>query len=179
MLSTGISVADKSSSYALLLDNWPSEAVKELDKAGHLLQKLSSQFVHSTCISNGIPHKYCASYISRLTIPNDSSVAKQCASINSRSKDAPGQPYRRLLPADYSDGLEKPRRTKHNHQLPSPRNISNIFYESSLENVNEILESSQYSPEGKLDRSRSVFFAQWSQFVEHDLVHTVQHKHGG
>lgn len=171
-------MAKESSSQALLLDSLPSESVKEFDQAGHLMQKLASQFVHSTCITNGVPHKYCASYIARLSLPTNSSVAKLCSAINNRSKDAPGQPYRRLLPADYSDGLEKPRRTKHSHQLPSPRNISSLFYEAAQEKANEIIESSRYSPEGKLDRSRSVFFAQWSQFVEHDLVHTAQHRHG-
>lgn len=140
--------------------------------------KLSSQFVYSECITKGIPHKHCATYISRLIIPVNSQIHQQCSEINSRSKDALGHPYRRLLPADYSDGLSKIRRTKHGHQLPNPRNISSLFYEAAMEKVNDVVESSEYSPEGKLDRSRSVFFAQWSQFVEQNLVQTAQHTHG-
>lgn len=167
----------ESSSYALYLDSLPPEQAKELDHAGHALKMLSSQFIYSSCITNGIPLKYCSRYISRLLLPSDSSVAMKCSEINRRSKDTPGRPYRRLLPADYSDGLGKLRRTKHDHQLPSPRNISSQLYQSALEDANEVSESSLYSLEGRLDRSRNVFFAQWSQFVEHDLVQTVQHQH--
>lgn len=180
VLSTGIRISNASSSYALLLDNLPSQQVKELDREGHLMLKLSSQLVYSSCITNGIPYNHCAHYISRLDIPSNASVARECSAINRRPKDAPGHPYRRLLPADYSDGLDKLRRTKHNnHPLPSPRSISIKLYEAALEKANEVMESALYSPEGQLDRSRSVFLVQWSQFVEQDLVNTVQRRHGG
>lgn len=135
--------------------------------------KLSSHFVYSECITHGVPHKFCSQFISRLVIPQDSEIYRNCSAITGRSKDAPGQPYRRLLPADYSDGLYK----IHKHHLPNPRNVSNQFYEAALERINEIVHSWDYSPEGKLDRSRSVFFVQWSQFIEQDMVHTVQHSH--
>lgn len=177
MLSTGIHVTNESSSHALYLDHQPTEAVKELEKTASLMLKLSSHFVYSECITRGIPHKYCAQYISRLRIPQNSNIHKECAAINARSKDAPGQPYRRLLPAQYSDGLYKIRTSKHNHHLPTPRNVSSQFYEASLLKVNDVSERAEFSAEGKLDRSRNVFFAQWSQFVEQNLVHTVQHTH--
>lgn len=177
VLSTGIHVANESSSYALYLDHLPTELVKDLDKAASLMLKLSSHFVYSECITKGIPHKYCAQYISRLNIPKNSNVHKECAAINARSKDAPGQPYRRLLPAEYTDGLYKIRTSKHNHHFPTPRNVSSQFYEASLQKVNDVVERAEFSAEGKLDRSRSVFFAQWSQFVEQNLVQSVQQTH--
>lgn len=175
-------MAKESSSYALLLDNLPTEQVQRLDNAGHRMLKLSSQLVYASCITHGIPHKHCASYLRRLTIPSHTSLYQECSSINNLSNDTPGKPYRRLLPAAYSDGLEKMRRTKNNHHLPHPRNISNHLYEGALATANEIRRQetlrTSFSPEGILDMSRNVFFVQWSQFVEHDLVNTVQHKHG-
>lgn len=142
------------------------------------MQKVSSQFVYASCITNGVPIKYCSKYINLLTLPRDSNLSTTCSAIDSRSKDKAGQPYRRLIEANYNDGLEKMRKTKRNHQMPNARNISSHFYESAWQTANEIIAGAQFSPEGQLDQSRNIFFVQWSQFVEQDIVQTVQQRHG-
>lgn len=164
-----------SSSCALSLDSAPSRTSNELDNLGHKFQELSNRFVHDSCTAKGIPHKYCARYLSRLRLPANSSLAQQCSEISTRSD---GHAYRRLLPANYEFGVHSIRRAKHGHHLPSPRNISRQLYEGAAESSNEVTIADQHSAEGKLDRSRSVFFAQWTQFLEQDLVQTVQHRHG-
>lgn len=178
-LETGIHVAKESSAYAQLLDHLPTAEVKRVDRAGHRMEKLSCQFVYSDCITNGIPDKICAKYIKTLDIPKNSELYRECQAINQQLTNAThGLAYRRLLPADYSDGLYKLRTTANNHRLPSARNISSHFFEAAMEKANEVAENEEFSREGKLDRSRSVFFAQWTQFVEQNLAHTVQHTHG-
>lgn len=177
---TGIRVSEGSSAYAQLLDNYPIEEVKRFDRAACRMEKLSCQFVYSDCIANGIPDKICAKYIKSLDIPKHSDIYAECQAINQQllSNATRGLPYRRLLPADYSDGLYKLRTTVNNHHLPAPRNISSQFFEAAIEKANEVTEREDFSREGKLDRSRSVFFAQWAQFVEQNMVGTVQHTHG-
>lgn len=171
-------MANESSSFALLLDHLPTENSKHSDNVANLMLKLSSQFVYSECIHKGIPHKYCAIYISRLIIPTTSNVFRDCAAVNAEIRSATGHPYRRLLPADYSDGLSKIRRTVNGHNLPSPRNISSHLFVAQVQTANDVMTSAgELSPEGKLDQSRSVLFVQWSQFVEQNLVHTPQHTH--
>lgn len=56
--------------------------------------------------------------------------------------------------------------------LPSPKNISNSFFELTRPDVNLINEETA-TYEGVVDEERNVALVQWSQFIEHDLVRTV------
>lgn len=56
--------------------------------------------------------------------------------------------------------------------LPSPKNISNSFFELTRPDVSLINEETA-TYEGVLDEERNVALVQWSQFIEHDLVRTV------
>ena len=56
--------------------------------------------------------------------------------------------------------------------LPSPKNISNSFFELTRPDVNLINEEAA-TYEGVVDEERNVALVQWSQFIEHDLVRTV------
>lgn len=56
--------------------------------------------------------------------------------------------------------------------LPSPKNISNSFFDLTRPDTNLINEESA-TYEGVVDEERNVALVQWSQFIEHDLVKTV------
>lgn len=56
--------------------------------------------------------------------------------------------------------------------LPSPKNISNSFFDLTRPDVNLINEEAA-TYEGVVDEERNVALVQWSQFIEHDLVRTV------
>lgn len=55
---------------------------------------------------------------------------------------------------------------------PSPKNISNTFFELTRPDINLINEENA-TYEGVVDEERNVALVQWSQFIEHDLVKTV------
>lgn len=172
-------MAPESSAYSLLLDNLPTPEVKRFDLAGHKMEKLSCQFIYMDCISEGVSDKFCAKFIKMLEIPQKTEIYAECHAINQQLLNSTHRlPYRRLLEADYNDGIYKLRTTVNNHHLPSARNISSQFFQSASQKVNEVTDHAAFSREGKLDRSRSVFFVQWSQFVEQNLAKTVQHTHG-
>lgn len=56
--------------------------------------------------------------------------------------------------------------------LPSPKNISDTFFELTRPDVSLINEESA-TYEGVVDKERNVALVQWSQFIEHDFVKTV------
>lgn len=56
--------------------------------------------------------------------------------------------------------------------LPSPKNISNTFFDLTRPDINLIYEENA-TYEGVVDEVRNVALVQWSQFIEHDLVKTV------
>lgn len=56
--------------------------------------------------------------------------------------------------------------------LPSPKNISNSFFELTRPDISLINEEAA-TYEGVVDNERNVALVQWSQFIEHDLVKTV------
>lgn len=56
--------------------------------------------------------------------------------------------------------------------LPSPKNISDTFFELTRPEMSLINEE-EATYEGVVDEVRNVALVQWSQFIEHDLVKTV------
>lgn len=56
--------------------------------------------------------------------------------------------------------------------LPSPKNISNTFFELTRPDIN-LINDQNATYEGVVDEERNVALVQWSQFIEHDLVKTV------
>lgn len=64
--------------------------------------------------------------------------------------------FARLLPAEYADGINEPRRAKDGSELPNPRLLSlSIAPEANLEN-----------------NKYSLLLMQFGQFVDHDLTRT-------
>lgn len=65
--------------------------------------------------------------------------------------------FARLLPPDYADGVNAPRRAKDGGELPNPRLVSLTL-----------------SPEASIDDGRySLMLMQFGQFVDHDISRTA------
>lgn len=100
------------------------------------------------CISKNIPSSECILYLKNKDLPDESQLKAECKAI-----DAEYHSFRRLLPANYKDGLYQ-----FNKELPKPLEVSELASNSgSL----------------KEDDDNNVAFIQWAQFIEHDLVKAV------
>ncbi|XP_012222781.2 peroxidase [Linepithema humile] len=66
-------------------------------------------------------------------------------------------PYRRVLPADYADGIESPRKAQSGRELPSAREVSLIVHK----------------PSASSNPSFTVMLAVFGQFLDHDITATA------
>uniref|UniRef100_A0A7G3ASP0 Putative oxidase/peroxidase n=1 Tax=Lutzomyia longipalpis TaxID=7200 RepID=A0A7G3ASP0_LUTLO len=177
-LATRARVQNGSISNAQLLDGLPTDQAKEYDRVAQIMLKTSTNLLHTVCRSNNVADKECAKYLAHLDVP-PSEVKDQCIQItNMNLAKGSYHAYRRLLPADYKDGLYKVRTKEDGSSLPLPRAITSAFYDSSMDHMNTIRSSHATSSEGVLDPQRSVMLIQWSQFLEQDLVKTVPRSMG-
>lgn len=121
----------------------------------------------------GIPSKDCVKFLSKYQLP-DSDLKNKCHDELNKTDH---KPYRRLLPADYKDGLRKFRHSVKGHELPSAREIARMFYLSGQDSLkyskHDKLNQIKETNEGFLDSKRSLSVAQWAQFLEHDITKTV------
>ncbi|XP_059050869.1 peroxidase [Achroia grisella] len=69
-------------------------------------------------------------------------------------------PFRRVLPADFGDGISSPRRSKSGAELPSARDVSVTVHRPSYAQ----------------DTSFTVMLAVWGQFIDHDVTATALSK---
>lgn len=84
-----------------------------------------------------------------------------CNHLTDGSLGASFTGYKRLLFADYLDGIQEPRRSvTKKHALPSPRVISNALVKNS----------------DVIEKELTLAVMQWGQFVGHDLAHTAVNK---
>lgn len=81
-----------------------------------------------------------------------------CNNLNNPNKFGVAyQPFRRLLPPKYSDGVSEPRKSKSGKYLPSARTVSLIVHR----------------PIYKDDPKFTVMLAVWGQFLDHDITATA------
>ncbi|CAK8685030.1 unnamed protein product [Clavelina lepadiformis] len=97
------------------------------------------------------PKPNCPKTIERFYRPDGS-----CNNLLDGRKGKAGQPHKRLLPADYSDGKALPRRGQGNRDLPSARIISTT--------MKEVVR--RESPD------KTNFGVIWGQFITHDITDT-------
>lgn len=109
----------------------------------------SKSFVISQCASKNIPSAECVLYLKEKDLPDESQLKAECKSI-----DTDYHIFRRLLPANYNDGLYQMTEIGR----PNPLAISELASNSG--NLNE-------------DDDNNLAFIQWAQFIEHDLVKAV------
>ncbi|XP_031620899.1 peroxidase [Contarinia nasturtii] len=158
-----IQLSNTSSSYAQYLENLPNNYTKEYDKIAQIVLKASKYLLNNNCKKAGLDDKKCVEAISTYKLPK-CDLLEQCEQLNKTTMSI--KSYRRLLPAHYADGLSKM------FDLPSPKNISNSFFDLTRPDVDLINEEAA-TYEGVVDEERNVALVQWSQFIEHDLVKTV------
>lgn len=80
-----------------------------------------------------------------------------CNNLINTSQGKAVSAFTRLLPPEYADGINEPRRAKDGGELPNPRTVS-----LSL------------SPEAQIENNYySLMLMQFGQFVDHDLTRTA------
>nr|ARU79622.1 peroxidase [Anopheles stephensi] len=152
------------STYAQILDGYPTPSTQQQDLLARKVLRASSFFVNRHCIPNGISSYECGLYLSGTQLPS-STIGDQCRSLIA-SKEYNDE-YRRLLPALYDDGVYAFRRSTTGAELPLARQVSSRFHTA-------------WKNQEPLDSTRSVALVQWTQFIEHDLAKTtVQTMHDG
>uniref|UniRef100_A0A182RWE4 Uncharacterized protein n=1 Tax=Anopheles funestus TaxID=62324 RepID=A0A182RWE4_ANOFN len=153
------------STYAQILDGYPTPSTQQQDLLARKVLRASSFFVNRFCIPNGISSYECGLYLSGIPIPSTTVIGDQCQKLIAVKEN--NDEYRRLLPALYDDGVYAFRRSTNGGELPLAREVSSRFH--TARNGQETL-----------DKTRSVALVQWTQFIEHDLAKTtVQSMHDG
>ncbi|XP_050077183.1 peroxidase [Anopheles maculipalpis] len=152
------------STYAQILDGYPTPSTEQQDLLARKVLRASSFFVNRYCIPNGVSSYECGLYLSGTLLPS-SPIGDQCRDLIA-SKEYNDE-YRRLLPALYDDGVYAFRRSTTGGELPLAREVSSRFHTAWKD----------LEPH---DTTRSVALVQWTQFIEHDLAKTtVQTMHDG
>ncbi|XP_022177219.1 chorion peroxidase-like isoform X1 [Myzus persicae] len=80
-----------------------------------------------------------------------------CNNVLDPLKGAAMMPFHRVLPADYSDGVWKPRKATDGSELPSAKQVSEGVHRPSYEE----------------DHDFTVMLAVWGQFMDHDITATA------
>lgn len=143
-----ISIRNGSISHAQLIDRFPSVSSQEINKLAIKFLKTSNYFVINQCIVKDIASEECISYLKEKDLSDNSQLKAECLSISTEYHS-----FRRLLPANYKDGLYQL-----NTHLPKPLEISELA--SSMGSIRE-------------DEDNNLAFIQWAQFIEQDLVKSV------
>ncbi|KAL5274013.1 HPX2 family protein [Megaselia abdita] len=144
-----ISIKNGSISHSQWLDRLPSESSQEINNLALKFLKTSNYFVMNQCGNKNIPSEECIRYLKEKELPNESQLKSECNSIDNEYHS-----FRRLLPANYKDGLYQMNKIG----LPKPLEVSALA--SDNENTKE-------------DDDNNLAFIQWAQFIEHDLVKAV------
>uniref|UniRef100_A0A182MHT3 Uncharacterized protein n=1 Tax=Anopheles culicifacies TaxID=139723 RepID=A0A182MHT3_9DIPT len=144
--------------YAQILDGYPTPSTQQQDLLARKVLRASSFFVNRFCIPNGVSSYECGLYLSGTPIPATNMIGDQCQSMIAGKEY--NDEYRRLLPALYDDGVYAFRRSSTGGELPQAREISSRFHSAG-------------NRQESLDKTRSVALVQWSQFIEHDLAKTT------
>lgn len=153
----------------------PTTQANNYDKVAQTILKSSLNLLHSECRIQNIADEECAKYISDLQLPNGPTRDACLNVVRNVENSYCLHPYRRLIPADYKDGIYKQKSSTGQNKLPLPlpRDITSKFFQfTNQENSSSSAE--MFSDEGVLDLERNVALTQWAQFIEQDLVKTVQ-----
>lgn len=127
----------------------PNENSQKINKLAHKFLKTTSFLLNGECVTKQLPSNECIAELKEKDLPNDSQIKKDCQAISNKY-----HAFRRLLPANYKDGIYQ----MNNVALPNPLKISEIA--SNNGNLKE-------------DDDNNLAFIQWAQFIEHDLVKSV------
>lgn len=154
----------------------PTTQAKNYDKVAQTILKSSLNLLHSECRIKNIADDECSKYISDLNLPNGPTRDACLNVVRNVENSNCLHPYRRLIPAEYKDGIYK-QKTKIGETklpLPLPRDITSRFFQFTNQENTTSTSDDISSNEGVLDLERNVALTQWAQFIEQDLVKTVQ-----
>ncbi|XP_044742236.1 peroxidase-like isoform X2 [Chrysoperla carnea] len=159
------------------------EHILQHGKYALILSKATQYIINSKCLSRQVSPAQCLEYInndpelssticeSMETYPKSLRIQYQkCKNKLYRTYDGSCNnlkgtngkaltSYKRLIPPMYSDGVQEPRRSITKRPLTNPRYISAMINDDKL-----------VTP---IDRTKTLAFTLWGQFIEHDLAHTV------
>uniref|UniRef100_A0A1B6E785 Heme peroxidase 2 n=2 Tax=Clastoptera arizonana TaxID=38151 RepID=A0A1B6E785_9HEMI len=162
-----------------LIDSYPSNQALQHGKDALIAVKASQFLASKHCHRLGIDDETCAMQVSQLPL-GPTTLGSKCSthyrktvfcseytqfrsadgSCNHNTHPSWGQAstaYKRLIPAKYEDGFQKPRGSNIGQELTSPRLIS-----TSLSRSGDVP-----------DMSKTLAVALWGQFVSHDMAHTA------
>lgn len=159
---------NESISKAQLIESFPDDEAKLVDRVAQKMFKASSYLLNMYCKSSGVPNKDCVKFMSKYSLP-DLNLTTECQKVKNLYLS-----FRRMLPASYSDGLGSIRRSVNGKELPLSRVISNTLFKSGIDGLKRHKGNMELTTEeGVLDSTKSLSIAQWSQFIEHDLSKPV------
>jgi peroxidase len=96
-------IQNGSISHAQLIDSLPDEDAKAVDIIAQDILKASSYLLNMYCKSTDVSNKDCVKFMSKYTLPDTTRLGIRCNESANRTSKA----YRRFLPANYKDGLQK------------------------------------------------------------------------
>jgi peroxidase len=167
-ISKRVFVRNESISKAQLIESYPDDEAKSVDKVAQKMFKASSYLLSMYCRSSGVPNKDCVKFMSKYSLP-DSNLTNECQKVKNLYLS-----YRRMLPASYKDGLGSVRRSVNGKELPLSRAISHTLFKSGVDELKrQKVNMELITDEGVLDVMKSLSIVQWSQFIEHDLSKSV------
>lgn len=106
--------------------------------------------------SGWVPKNVCERYSNRTCkIDKYRTINGTCNRLNQWGSSL--TPYRRVLPADYADGIESPRKARSGKELPSAREVSLKIH----------------APSPSSNPSFTVILAVFGQFLDHDITATA------
>ncbi|XP_034949821.1 peroxidase-like isoform X2 [Chelonus insularis] len=187
LVSADIGLNNNTSSHNQYLFSHPSEDALNLQANADVVSKASLYLVQHHCQRYGLSNEKCARIVSTLKL-DGTSLGRLCKSknsikcpINNRYRTIDGTcnninnprwgsaltPYSRIMFPNYYDGIQELRHAvRGRNLLPGPRVISISLSETQKNKIN-------------IASIKSLALMQWSEFIAHDLSHTVVRKMTG
>ncbi|KAL0271442.1 UNVERIFIED_CONTAM: hypothetical protein PYX00_008538 [Menopon gallinae] len=177
LAASGIEVQGNSPSYGQLLNSYPTPESRQLGKYALIANRASLYLVQKHCQRSNIPKNVCVQAMTTWNMTNTPLEEKceeqfgtfkceesypyrsydgSCNHLEHPNWGLSSTAYRRMLPAEYSDGISAPRRSVTRKPLPSSRYISSVL----LPDLD------------KPEKERTLALVQWTQFIGDDLFHT-------
>ncbi|NP_001164313.1 peroxidase precursor [Tribolium castaneum] len=169
-------------SHGQLIASHPDEEALKQGRDALVATKATIHLMNMFCHKHHLSPADCSKYISSFPLAStslESSCQKQhklcsqeellspyrsfdgtCNNEHDGPRGAAYTAYRRLLHAEYLDGVQEPRRAVNKKLLPSARLVSSTLIKGNDESHSDLTQA----------------VAQWSEFIEHDLSHTATSK---
>nr|XP_018900796.1 PREDICTED: peroxidase-like isoform X2 [Bemisia tabaci] len=175
--NAGVHVQQGTPAQGQFVDSFPETGALSLAKDALIVAKASQYFSNKHCLRLKIGPEECARQIAELSL-STTPLGRRCSaqytnlfcsdqykyrsfdgSCNHRMHPGWGRAntaYRRLIAADYDDGIFTPRGLTRGQEFPSARLLStSLFYD-----------------EDRPDYTRTLAVVHWGQFIAHDLAFT-------